>query len=162
MEPTPPQAFRLPPPPARGRRARSRLRDSAGFAPASPVDGSRYRRPSHGEPHDVKVTLTSRRDLAPDRGIPDPRAGHGTWSDAATKVSTMDMRWRWDLHGADGSVLPADPATGEPTPSFPTQSDAESWIGQEWPVLLDSGVAAVTLFEEGTVVYGPMPLTPLS
>lgn len=80
----------------------------------------------------------------------------------AAKVTVMDMRWRWDLHGADGSVLPVNPATGDPASSFPTQSDAESWIGQEWPVLLDAGVTAVTLLEAGAVVYGPMPLTPLS
>jgi hypothetical protein len=44
--------------------------------------------------------------------------------------------------------------------SFPSQSDAESWIGEEWRSLLDAGVDQVVLVEDGTIVYGPMSLHP--
>ena len=39
------------------------------------------------------------------------------------------------------------------------QSDAESWLGETWRELAAAGIAQVTLFEDGTLVYGPMPLT---
>ena len=44
------------------------------------------------------------------------------------------------------------------TGSFPTQSDAESWLGEQWPDLLEAGVDDVVLFEGGREVYGPMSL----
>lgn len=44
--------------------------------------------------------------------------------------------------------------------NFPTQSDAETWIGEQWRELLSSGVHAVVLVEDGRVVYGPMDLHP--
>lgn len=44
--------------------------------------------------------------------------------------------------------------------SFPTQSDAESWIGETWRQLLDAGVDQVSLLEGDRVVYGPMGLHP--
>jgi hypothetical protein len=47
-----------------------------------------------------------------------------------------------------------------PSPSFPTQADAESWIGETWRQLLQGGVEQVTLLEDGSVVYGPMGLRP--
>ena len=43
---------------------------------------------------------------------------------------------------------------------FPSQSDAESWLGEMWRELLAEGVDAVTLMEDGRVVYGPMSLHP--
>ncbi|MGH3444102.1 MAG: hypothetical protein ACRDPB_01890 [Nocardioidaceae bacterium] len=43
--------------------------------------------------------------------------------------------------------------------AFPSQADAESWVGETWRDLLDAGVHAVTLFEAEREVYGPMPLT---
>ena len=42
--------------------------------------------------------------------------------------------------------------------SFPTQSDAESWLGETWRVLLEAGVVQVTLLEDSREVYGPMGL----
>jgi hypothetical protein len=45
-----------------------------------------------------------------------------------------------------------------PAPSFPTQADAESWIGETWRELADAGVDAVFLLEDQAVVYGPMSL----
>jgi hypothetical protein len=45
-------------------------------------------------------------------------------------------------------------------PDFPTQADAESWIGETWRELRESGVHAVSLFEGDRPVYGPMGLDP--
>ena len=65
------------------------------------------------------------------------------------------MIWHWRYARADGSA--ADPqASG----MFPTQADAESWIGESWRELLDSGVDSVTLCEGDREVYGPMGLRP--
>ena len=41
---------------------------------------------------------------------------------------------------------------------FPTQADAESWVGEIWADLAEAGVDAVTLFELERQVYGPMSL----
>jgi hypothetical protein len=63
--------------------------------------------------------------------------------------------WRWRLESASGAeVAPA----GVESPGFPSQSDAESWVGEVWRELLDAGVDAVTLFEGDRQVYGPMSL----
>ena len=67
------------------------------------------------------------------------------------------MSWTWRYEGPDGGQVEAGPeAPGQP--DFPTQSDAESWVGEVWRELLASGVAAVTLFEGDRKVYGPMGL----
>ena len=58
--------------------------------------------------------------------------------------------------GPDGEEV-TPPEAGE---SFPTQADAESWIGETWRELREAGVASVTLMEDGTKVYGPMSLDP--
>jgi hypothetical protein len=64
----------------------------------------------------------------------------------------MALRWRYqDL---DGGPTPG------PEITFSDQDDAQEWLGREWPGLLESGVAAVTLLDEGSVVYGPMSLRP--
>lgn len=44
------------------------------------------------------------------------------------------------------------------TTGFPSQSEAESWLGEHWRELTDVGVEAVTLMHEEIVVYGPMSL----
>lgn len=67
----------------------------------------------------------------------------------------MSADWTWlflDAHG--------EPVEGDAVPStgFPTQSDAESYLGDSWRELLDAGVEAVTLRENDAVVYGPMSL----
>ncbi len=41
---------------------------------------------------------------------------------------------------------------------FPSQADAESWVGEFWAQLAEEGVDAVTLFEVDRQVYGPMSL----
>ena len=67
------------------------------------------------------------------------------------------MGWNWRYAGSDGSTL----ASGDlPSPSFPTQADAESWIGETWRELADGGVDAVFLLDDDAVVYGPMSLRP--
>ena len=66
------------------------------------------------------------------------------------------MAWTWRYEDDNGrESVPAGAPTVE---SFPTQSDAESWLGETWRELLDAGVAQVTLFEDGRQVYGPMGL----
>ena len=63
--------------------------------------------------------------------------------------------WTWRYEDADGKRI-TKPAAQQ----FPSQSDAESWLGEEWHGLLDSGVDAVFLIEDDQVVYGPMSLRP--
>lgn len=63
------------------------------------------------------------------------------------------MAWRW--------VADPDPeAEGGPNRKFTTQGEAESWLGEFYPDLLDAGVSAVILYEEDRPVYGPMQLQP--
>ena len=66
------------------------------------------------------------------------------------------MAWTWQYETGDGQ--PAD--AGEVPASFPTQADAETWIGEAWRDLLARGVDQVTLVEDGRTVYGPMSLHP--
>jgi hypothetical protein len=40
----------------------------------------------------------------------------------------------------------------------PTQGDAETWLGETWRELVDAGVDAVVLLDDGREVYGPMSL----
>jgi hypothetical protein len=63
------------------------------------------------------------------------------------------MAWTWQYETAGESALAG---TSEP---FPSQSDAESWLGEQWRDLAEQGVTAVTLFEDARVVYGPMSLS---
>jgi hypothetical protein len=42
--------------------------------------------------------------------------------------------------------------------AFPTQGEAESWLGEFYPDLLEAGVKAVSLHEADRLVYGPMRL----
>jgi hypothetical protein len=67
------------------------------------------------------------------------------------------MAWTWRYADAEGGAVDADEL---PRPSFPTQADAESWIGETWQELLTGGVSAVVLLEDGSEVYGPMSLLP--
>lgn len=66
------------------------------------------------------------------------------------------MSWTWRFEDAAGAEVAPD---GAPTAeAFPTQSDAESWLGETWRELLAAGVHQVTLLEDGREVYGPMGL----
>ncbi len=64
----------------------------------------------------------------------------------------MSHSWTWTYHDGHGKPISGD------TASFPTQAEAEAWIGQAWVELADDGVAAVTLRHGDQVVYGPMSL----
>lgn len=68
------------------------------------------------------------------------------------------MAWTWQCDDASGEQVA--PEGLEVSETFPTQSDAESWVGELWPELLAAGVAQVTLLEDGRTVYGPMSLSP--
>jgi hypothetical protein len=57
------------------------------------------------------------------------------------------MPWSWRYENVDGQ-----PVTG-PAETFSSQADAESWIGQEWRALAESGVAQVALVEDDRVDY---------
>jgi hypothetical protein len=62
------------------------------------------------------------------------------------------MTWQWRYQGnITGDV-------GEVSEEFPSQSDAESWLGEQWRDLLAAGVDEVTLEENARVEY-TMPLT---
>ncbi len=63
------------------------------------------------------------------------------------------MAWTWQYQPAgSGATLPS--------PEFPSQADAESWVGETWRELADAGVASVSLLEDDSTVYGPMSLQP--
>jgi hypothetical protein len=64
------------------------------------------------------------------------------------------VSWVWRLESADGT-----PSQAVPSPTHPSQSDAESWLGETWRELAAAGVAQVSLFDDGRLVYGPMLLT---
>jgi hypothetical protein len=66
------------------------------------------------------------------------------------------MAWTWRYEAPDGSTVEPDGAAAPE--AFPSQSDAESFIGETWRELLESGVAQVSLFEGDRKVYGPMSL----
>lgn len=66
------------------------------------------------------------------------------------------MSWTWQYRTSDGQIVAHSPGSQE----FPTQSDAETWVGETWQELLESGVDAVLLFEDDHQVYGPMSLHP--
>ena len=69
----------------------------------------------------------------------------------------MSGTWSWELLDGQRKPVPNVAAGG----TFPSQSEAESWLGEEWRALLDAGVDAVTLREGDAVVYGPMSLQPV-
>ncbi len=70
------------------------------------------------------------------------------------------MGWTWQYQTARGE--PSPDSLAQPADGFPTQADAETWVGELWRDLLADGVDSVTLFEDGRLVYGPMSLHPSS
>jgi hypothetical protein len=79
----------------------------------------------------------------------EPSASFG--SDPSPKAT-----WRWQFEDAAGAEVSGGSTSG--ATGFPSQSDAESWIGEAWRDLLEDGVEQVTLFEGDREVYGPMSL----
>lgn len=65
------------------------------------------------------------------------------------------MTWSWRYQDADGQQV-APPDNDE---TFGAKGDAESWLGEVWRTLLDSGITQVQLLEDDRVEYS-MPLTP--
>ncbi|MHB1066445.1 MAG: hypothetical protein ACYC2Z_03305 [Candidatus Nanopelagicales bacterium] len=66
------------------------------------------------------------------------------------------MTFHWAYQAPDGTPPVDRPASQ----AFPTQSDAETWIGESWRELLESGIDRVVLMEDDHAVYGPMGLRP--
>ncbi len=68
------------------------------------------------------------------------------------------MGWKWRFEDSSGNEVSVEEYDGH---EFPAQGDAESWLGEVWRDLVDAGVDAVRLFEDGRDVYGaPMSLHP--
>ncbi|CAN5444758.1 hypothetical protein BH24ACT9_BH24ACT9_05890 [soil metagenome] len=64
------------------------------------------------------------------------------------------MSWTWRYEDEAGTTLDSpDPE------NFESRSDAESWLGENFGDLADNGVAAVTLLDGETKIYGPMSLS---
>lgn len=71
------------------------------------------------------------------------------------------MGWTWQLFADSGTISEGAHEVGaQPADGFPSQAEAETWVGEVWRELLDEGVDSVTLFEDGRRVYGPMSLHP--
>ncbi len=69
------------------------------------------------------------------------------------------MPWTWRYEKADGSTVSGP---GGQEGIWPNQGDAESWLGENWRELLDSGIDQVSLFDDARKAYGPMTLHPES
>lgn len=57
------------------------------------------------------------------------------------------MAWTWRYEGPAGSAHESASET------FPSQSDAESWLGQTWRELAAKGVVTAVLCEDDRVEY---------
>jgi hypothetical protein len=66
----------------------------------------------------------------------------------------MAFQWRYE-DSSGGAVDAPELAAAE---AFPSQADAETWMGENWRELLHAGVAQVVLLEDDREVYGPMGL----
>ncbi|HET9500478.1 MAG TPA: hypothetical protein VFO98_09470 [Marmoricola sp.] len=73
----------------------------------------------------------------------------------SASASSSTPSWWWRLENASGVEVTV---AAVPAQEFPSQSDAESWVGEVWRELLEGGADAVTLFEGDRLVYGPMSL----
>ncbi len=58
--------------------------------------------------------------------------------------------WRADTDPGDGSL----------DRGFPSQGEAETWLGEFYPDLRERGVRSVSLHDGDRRVYGPMGLDP--
>jgi hypothetical protein len=57
------------------------------------------------------------------------------------------MSWVWRYEGANGQKQAGS------SELFPSQSDAESWLGQTWRELVSNGVVTVVLLEDDRMEY---------
>jgi len=65
------------------------------------------------------------------------------------------MTWRWRYENANGDEVANPPL---PREVFPSQADAESWLGENWHELLEAGIEQVALLDEDRVEYAAMSL----
>ena len=66
------------------------------------------------------------------------------------------VTWTWRMLDAEGrEVAVSDDFAGE---KFVSQAEAEAWFSDVFGELAAEGVDAVTLYEGGREVYGPMSL----
>lgn len=72
--------------------------------------------------------------------------------------SAAERPWWWRMENGEGEEVTVSGELADQR--FPSQSDAESWVGELYAELADAGVDAVTLFEADRRVYGPMSLHP--
>ena len=73
----------------------------------------------------------------------------------------MAWVWRYTRIAVENENENGTAETAEPKPrveSFPTQSDAETWLGEQWRELRADGFVSATLLDGERVVYGPMTL----
>ena len=63
--------------------------------------------------------------------------------------------WTWQVETRDG-IPDGGPLLD--VPEFPSQSDAETWLGEVWRDLVDAGAVSASLYEADRLVYGPMSL----
>lgn len=54
------------------------------------------------------------------------------------------MVWSWNYRGEETTVT---------TGGFPSQAEAEAWLGESWQELYDSGTRSVTLADGDREVY---------
>lgn len=64
------------------------------------------------------------------------------------------MNWHWQ------SPRAADSSTSGLGQRFPSQAEAEAWLTESFPDLVEAGITEVSLFEGDRLVYGPMSLLP--
>jgi hypothetical protein len=95
---------------------------------------------------DLRNRTTARRP----QSKPGRAAGATVALGRAGTVPHMAFHWRF----TPSDATPSDP----PAPSsFPSQSDAESWLGESWRELSAAGVDSVTLVDGQDTLY-QMPL----
>jgi hypothetical protein len=70
----------------------------------------------------------------------------------------VTTEWHWRSDGPAPGGRGAGSARPLSAEQFPSQGEAESWLGETYPDLLASGVHAVSLYEGDRLVYGPMSL----
>ena len=78
----------------------------------------------------------------------------GTESHFGGSAAPEQLVWHWRCLDAAGADV-----TPEDAPSFPSQGDAETWVGEVWRDLKEDGVESVMLLEVDREVYGPMSLS---
>jgi len=77
----------------------------------------------------------------------------------------MAWTWRYEAEGgapvdpAEALAAEAPAAEAPAAEAFPTQADAETWLGENWRELRHAGVFQVSLLDGERMVYGGMSLS---